>query len=107
MNLPHIISELVKAQNEFDSSAYANCFAENAEVFDEGKTHNGKAEIESWIDKANQKYHATMEPVEYDEKENILTAKTSGNFPGSPIILKYHFQLADGYIESLKVVPIV
>lgn len=103
MNLPHIISELVKAQNDFDSAAYANCFAEHAAVFDEGKTHNGKAEIESWIDKANKEYHATMEPVDYDEKENMLSAKTSGNFPGSPIVLKYHFKLSEGYIQSLKV----
>jgi len=103
MNLPKMISELVKAQNEFDSAAYTNCFTENAEVFDEGKTHNGKAQIESWIDKANKEYQATIEPVGYDEEANILLAKTSGNFPGSPVILKYHFQLADGYVKSLKI----
>jgi len=103
MNLPEIISKLVKAQNEFDSTAYARCFAEHAEVFDEGKTHHGKTEIESWIDQANKEYRATMEPVAYDEKENILSAKTSGNFPGSPIVLKYHFQLADGIIDSLRI----
>jgi ketosteroid isomerase-like protein len=103
MNLPHMISELVKAQNEFDSATYANCFTENATVFDEGKTHNGKAEIESWIDKANKEYQATIEPVAYDEAENVLSAKTSGNFPGSPVILKYHFQLSDRYIQSLKI----
>ena len=103
MNLPDIISELVKAQNEFDSAAYANCFAENAEVFDEGKTYNGKAEIESWIDKANKEYRATMKPLDYNENENILSAEVSGTFPGSPIVLKYHFQLADGYIQSLKI----
>ncbi|WP_294312758.1 nuclear transport factor 2 family protein [uncultured Chryseobacterium sp.] len=103
MNLPHIISTLVQAQNEFDSAAYAKCFAENAQVFDEGRTHHGKAEIENWIHKANKEYQATMEPLDYDEKENILSAKTSGNFPGSPIVLKYRFQLADGLIESLKI----
>lgn len=103
MNLPNIISELVKAQNEFDSAAYANCFAENAQVFDEGKTHDGKTEIENWIDQANKEYRATMEPITYDEEEHILSAKTSGNFPGSPIVLKYHFQLADGLIESLRI----
>jgi hypothetical protein len=103
MNLPNIISELVKAQNEFDSAAYTNCFAENAEVFDEGKTHNGKAEIEKWIDKSNKEYKATMEPVDYDEKENILSAEISGSFPGSPIILKFHFDIADGKIQHLKV----
>ena len=91
MKLPNVILELVKAQNEFDSVAYANCFTENAEVFDEGKTHNGKTEIEKWIDKANKDYEATMKPLDYNETENILSAETSGNFPGSPIVLKYHF----------------
>lgn len=103
MKLPNVISELVKAQNEFDSTAYANCFTENAEVFDEGKTHNGKSEIENWIDKANKEYEATMKPIDYNESENILSAETSGKFPGSPIVLKYHFQLSEGYIQSLKI----
>lgn len=101
MNLPNIISELVKAQNEFDSAAYANCFTENAEVFDEGKTHNGKAEIENWIDKANKEYKATMKSLDYNK--NILSAEISGTFPGSPLVLKYHFELNDGLIQSLKI----
>lgn len=103
MNLPKVIEELVKTQNEFDSAAYANCFAEDAQVFDEGKTHNGKAEIEKWIDKSNKDYKATMEPVDYDEKEDILLAKIAGSFPGSPLTLKFHFKIADGKIKNLKV----
>lgn len=103
MNLPKVIEELVKTQNEFDSSAYANCFAEDAQVFDEGKTHIGKAEIEKWIDKSNRDYKATMEPVAYDEKEDILSAKIAGTFPGSPLVLKFHFTMADGKIQRLKV----
>jgi hypothetical protein len=103
MNLPNVISELVKTQNNFDSAAYAECFAETAVVFDEGKTHNGRKEIEQWIGKSNKDYKATMEPVDYDEKENILSARISGTFPGSPIILKFHFEIADGKIQHLKV----
>ncbi|MDW9379483.1 nuclear transport factor 2 family protein [Chryseobacterium sp. JV558] len=103
MNLPKVITELVKTQNNFDSAAYAQCFTETAVVFDEGKTHNGKAEIEQWIDKSNKEYKATMEPIDYDEKENILSAKISGSFPGSPIILKFNFDIVDGKIQQLKV----
>ncbi len=103
MNLPKVIAELVKSQNEFDSAAYADCFAEDAQVFDEGKMHNGKAEIEKWIDKSNTDYKATMEPLNYDEKEDILSAKIAGSFPGSPLILKFHFKIADGKIQNLKV----
>lgn len=103
MNLPNIISELVKTQNEFNSKAYADCFTDNAIVFDEGKTHNGKAEIENWIDKANNEYKAVMKPLEYNEKENILSTEISGTFPGSPIVLKYHFEFNDKLIQSLKI----
>lgn len=103
MNLPKVITELVKAQNNFDSAAYAECFTETAVVFDEGKIHNGKAEIEKWIDKSNKEYKATMEPLDYNEKENILSAEVSGSFPGNPIILKFHFEINDGKIQHLKV----
>ncbi|WP_080779748.1 hypothetical protein [Chryseobacterium phocaeense] len=104
MNLPDIISKLVKAQSEFDSQAYADCFTENAVVFDEGKTHNGKKEIENWIDKANNEFKTVMKLLEYNENENILSAEISGTFPGSPVFLKYHFELTDGYIQSLKII---
>lgn len=103
MNLPKVITELVRAQNNFDSAVYAQCFTETAIVFDEGKTHKGKTEIEKWIDKSNKEYKATMEPLDYNERENILSAEISGSFPGSPIILKFHFEIADEKIQQLKV----
>ena len=103
MNLPKEIADLVTAQNNFDSSAYADCFSETAVVFDEGHTHNGKTEIENWIEKANQTYKAVMKPLEYSANEQTLAAEISGNFPGSPLVLKYQFELKDGQIQSLKI----
>ena len=81
MNLPKVVSDLLKTQNNFDSVAYANCFTETAVVFDEGKTHNGRKEIEKWIDEANKKYQATMKPLDYSETGHTLEAEISGNFP--------------------------
>jgi hypothetical protein len=105
MNLPKVIADLVNAQNSFDSVAYANCFSENAVVFDEGKTHNGRPEILHWIEESNQKYKSMMKPLEYAENGtgSVVSAECSGTFPGSPITLKFHFDIADGYIKSLKV----
>lgn len=103
MNLPNIITALVNAQNQYDSHSYAKCFTDNAVVFDEGKTYNGKTEIENWISKANNEYKTIMKPLNYDEKENILSAEISGTFPGSPAILKYHFELNNELIQSLKI----
>jgi len=105
MNIPPVITELIKTQNSFDNVAYANCFSETAVVFDEGKTHNGRKEIADWIADANERYQATMEPVSFEEKEpeSILKVKVSGNFEGSPIVLSYHLEIADELIQSLKI----
>ncbi|MBD8491007.1 nuclear transport factor 2 family protein [Echinicola sp. CAU 1574] len=104
MNLPNVVNELVKAQDNFDSKAYADCFAETAIVFDEGKTYHGKKEIENWIDKANREYQVTMKPLEYLEKAQILKAEVSGAFPGSPLVLTYQYEFEDKLIKSLKIV---
>lgn len=104
MNLPKAIKDLEQAQNNFDSLAYANCFSETAVVLDEGKIHKGKTEIREWIEKANTEYQTVMKPLEYYEADEILKAEVSGNFPGSPVVLTYHFSLKKGLIESLKII---
>ncbi len=104
MNLPKVIAELVEAQDNFDSKAYANCFTETAVVFDEGKTFKGKAEIEDWIEKANKEYQVTMNPLEYSEMKQTLKAEIAGSFPGSPLVLTYHYEFRDGLIQSLEIV---
>lgn len=105
MNLPKVVSDLIKAQNEFDAVAYANLFSETAIVVDEGKTHEGRKEIERWIDHSNKNYQSVLKPLDHTENghTNILTAECSGNFPGSPIRLKFHFELKDGQIQQLRI----
>lgn len=105
MKIPNVIQELIKAQNAFDSVAYANLFSETSIVHDEGKAHCGRKEVEQWIAEANEKYKSTMEPVDFTQKGNqgVLTANVSGTFPGSPLVLKFHFEIKEGMIQSLKV----
>lgn len=105
MNLPKVVTDLIKAQNEFNSAAYASCFSKTGVMFDEGKTHKGRVEIEHMIDEANKKYQSVMKPLEYAENgtTSILSAECSGTFPGSPLILKFYFDIADGQIQHLKV----
>ncbi|WP_289662074.1 nuclear transport factor 2 family protein [Flavobacterium panacagri] len=105
MNLPQTIKDLVNAQNNFDGTAFSDCFSETAVVFDEGKTHTGKAAIKAWIEKAAKEYKAVMEPVELEgnDQKATLKAKVSGTFPGSPLILNYHFELNGKSIQSLKI----
>jgi hypothetical protein len=105
MNLPKVVQELIKAQDTFDSVAYANCFSETGVMYDEGKTHSGKKEIQQWIAKGNAKYKTVMRPLAFAEtgNESILSSEISGTFDGSPVTLKFHFEIMEGLIQSLKV----
>lgn len=104
MNLPKVLTDLVAAQNSSDSVAYANCFAETAIVFDEGKKHTGKAAIKNWIVKANEVYQTKMKPLDYSAANQTLEAEISGTFPGSPLVITYQFEIQEEKIHSLKIV---
>jgi hypothetical protein len=105
MKLPIVVQELINAQNNFDSVAYANLFSETSVVYDEGKTHTGRKQIQRWIAEANEKYESVLQPVEYTEKGNkgFLSAKVSGTFEGSPAVLKFNFEIIEGLIQSLEI----
>lgn len=101
MNLPNIISDLLAAQSNFDSKAYAACFSETALVFDENETHKGQNEIEKWNEKTSEMYQTQLETLAFET--DILTTRVTGNFEGSPIVLKYHFEFKDGKIDRLEI----
>lgn len=103
MNLPTIITELIKAQNNSDSTAYTDCFSETAVVVDEGNTYKGKTEIKEWIEEANEKFKVVMKPIGFTETICILTAEVSGSFDGSPVLLDYHFEIATDKIDRLGI----
>jgi hypothetical protein len=105
MNLPNVIRELVKTQNNHDSASYANCFSETAVVVDEGKTYNGKSEIKNWVNKANESINPVMKPLKYREleKEAVLLAEISGDFDGSPVVLKFYHTIENGLLQRLKI----
>lgn len=105
MNLPEIITKLLQAQDQFDSRAYADCFTETAVVYDEDEMHEGKEQIRQWNEATNEKYRTVLEPVDFRQDGNkaVLTAKVSGTFDGSPVLLDHHFEIENGLIKSLEI----
>lgn len=105
MELPQVVERFIETQHILDSKAFAECFTESAIVHDEGKTHNGKEEIRHWIEHSMEEYKSVMKPLNYEESgsKSVLTANVSGTFPGSPITLKFHFDINNGKIQQLKV----
>ncbi|MFO1021534.1 MAG: nuclear transport factor 2 family protein [Planctomycetales bacterium] len=87
--------------------AVADCFTPDAVVQDEGHTYHGQAEIRAWRADVATKFTYTCEPlaVEQAPDTTIVACKLTGNFPGSPIDLRFHFQLAGDKIRTLHIRP--
>ena len=103
-NLPEPIATYFDADRR-DGEAVARCFTKEAVVTDEGQTHSGRAAIKAWKTAASAKYAYTSAPfaVEQTDGRYIVTSRLTGNFPGSPVALRYLFRLERGKIAHLEI----
>lgn len=90
-----------------DSQVVARCFSEDAAVLDEGLEYQGRAAIAAWIEAAVAQYQFTAEPLsaESNGTQTTVIAQVSGNFPGSPVQLRFRFALAGDLIARLEIAP--
>src|SRR5437867_4673396 len=90
-----------------DGEAVSRCFTEDAVVKDEGHTHRGRAAIKAWKTDASTKYEYICEPFACEEKDGktVVTSHLVGNFPGSPVDLRFFFKLEGDKIASLEIIP--
>jgi len=89
------------------SEAVSQCFTENAIAKDEGHTYTGRAAIKEWKAATSAKYQYTSEPFSCEEKDGklIVTSRLVGNFPGSPVDLRFLFTLAGNKIALMEIMP--
>ena len=106
LDLPKPIAAYFTA-DEVDGETVSQCFTENAVVKDEGHTHKGRAAIKEWKADVSTKYKYTCEPLACEEKDGqtVVTCHLVGNFPGSPVDLRFFFTLEGEKIASLEVIP--
>jgi len=85
--------------------ALARCFTPQAIVKDEGRTYCGLDAIKAWKAEASGKYTYTTEPFALEQREEcqVVISRVTGNFPGSPVDLRYHFRLERGLISALEI----
>ena len=104
LDLPEAIAAYFAADKR-DGEAVARCFTKGAVVKDEGHTHSGLAAIKAWKAAASAKYAYTSAPFAVEQKEGryIVTSRLTGNFPGSPVDLRYAFRLERGKIARLEI----
>ena len=106
LNLPKPVAAYFTA-DKGDGEAVSQCFTENAIVKDEGHTHKGRAAIKEWKTDASAKYEYTCEPIACEGKDGktVVTSHLVGNFPGSPVDLRFFFKLEGDKIASLEIIP--
>ena len=104
MHLPPPIAAYFAADTS-DANVVARCFSESAVVIDERREHRGKPAITRWRAEASAKYHYTSEPLAVDVSgtEVTVTARVTGDFPGSPVELQYRFTLEGASIARLVI----
>jgi hypothetical protein len=106
LNLPEPIAAYFAADRS-NGEAIARCFTDDAVVKDEGHTYNGRAAIRQWKDAASAKYEYTSEPFACTQQagQTVVTSRLTGNFPGSPVNLRFFFVLDGDRIAALEIIP--
>lgn len=104
LNLPEPIAAYFRADQQ-PPDALARCFTTKATVKDEGRTHIGLDAIKAWKATASARYTYTTEPfaLEQADGHHVVRSHVVGNFPGSPVDLRYRFRLERGLIASLEI----
>lgn len=106
LNLPKPLAAYFAA-GRGDGEAVSQCFTANAVVKDEGHMHRGRAAIKAWKTHAAEKYEYTSEPFACEETDGkmVVTSRLTGNFPGSPVDLRFFFKVKGDKIASLEIIP--
>lgn len=104
-NLPKPLADYFAAKNRHDINAMLAPFSSDATVKDEGETRRGSNAIRDWMDETTRKYRVTVEVGDATVNGDTwrVAGIVSGDFPGSPATLHYHFTLADHRITQLEI----
>ena len=105
LTLPEPLVDYFAAHNAHDPDRVAACFAPDAVVRDEGQDIRGRDAVRAWAEKTSRKYRPQAEVVAVENvaDRTVATAHVAGDFPGSPIDLRYRFKLAGRQIASLEI----
>lgn len=105
--LPRPVAAYYHACDVYDGEMLSDCFTQDAVLYDEEEQYRGPRAISNHILEANRSAQVWTEITDCGEKngQTIVTATLSGNFEGSPVSLDFHFELQNGKIKALNIVP--
>jgi len=107
IELPPLIAAYFEADKNGDAGRVAECFAVDAVVKDGGHTYNGRNAIADWKAVSDKKFTYSCTPIKIDhhDDKDIVTGHLVGDFPGSPVDLRFIFKLEGDKITDLEIIP--
>ncbi len=107
IQLPGPIAAYFEADRSRNAEAVADCFSDDAVVKDERAAHRGRDAIRRWKAEAATRFSYSVEPLAIgsDGGRTVVTGQVVGDFPGSPVDLRYFFVCEGERITELEIVP--
>ncbi len=89
------------------AEAVAQCFTDGGVVIDERQEYRGRTAIARWKAAVSAKFRYTVDRlgVRVSGDQTTVTGRVTGDFPGSPVDLQYHFTLEGDKIARLEIGP--
>lgn len=105
IDLPNAIAGYFAAETTKNAESVALCFTEAALVKDDGETYKGRDAIQAWVKSYTAKFSCTVQPLSMATERDrvVVTSRVEGNFPGSPVDLRYRFALEGEEIAMLEI----
>ena len=93
-NSTELIDRYFALAPQVDTEPYFAQFAADAIAEDEGVTHHGIDAIRAWRASVPTVSYTVLDVRTVDD-EHVARAEISGEFPGSPVVLRFHFRFTD------------
>jgi ketosteroid isomerase-like protein len=108
MTIPAVIAAYQAAHDQHDTETALASFTADATVKDDGHEYHGTDEIRTWLSTAASEFTFTRTFVSAEDSGGdtwLVVNHIAGNFPGSPVDLRYEFAMRDGLIAELVIAP--
>lgn len=105
IELPTPILGYYAADSSADPDGVLHHFTTDATVTDESKIYVGHDAIRTWMIESAKKYSYVVKPFAIANEAGLMvvSAHLTGNFPGSPVDLRYCFGLDGDKIARLDI----
>lgn len=99
-----VVSPLLRALEARDLEAVQAAFTPDAAIHDEGEVVHGPSGVERWATRTfGYRPVFTIDDVAGRGNETVVTTTVTGDFPGSPLVFRWHLTFAQERVASLRI----